>query len=446
MMPAARPSVSARRGSPAPPLAPARLLRAARALSAAVLTAGAVLGTEPAAAQAQREIRVGAGEQVETITAAVRLANPGDRIVVLPGVYREGTIVIDRRVELVGEGRPVLDNEGEARHLIRVSADSVVIRGLTLANTGFSYIHDFAAIGFEHVTGCVVEDNRLVDNFFGIYLARSNGCRISGNVIEASGERESSSGNGIHLWNSSDAQVDRNHVRGHRDGIYLEHVSGVVMRDNISEGNLRYGLHFMFSSDNSYIGNTFRDNGAGVAVMYSKHVVIEDNVFEQNWGPTAYGLLLKEISDSRITGNRFERNTVALSSEGSQRVQVSNNRFIRNGWAVRVTSNSQENRFTGNDFIENSFDVTTNSRRNPNLFEGNYWSRYAGYDLTGDGYGDVPFRPVRLFSMIIERTPIAIVLLRSIFVDLLDIAERVAPVLTPETLVDERPRMKEVQP
>jgi nitrous oxidase accessory protein len=180
--------------------------------------------------------------------------------------------------------------------------------------------------------------------------------------------------------------------------------------------------------------------------MYSKHVVIEDNVFEQNWGPTAYGLLLKEISDSRIAGNRFERNTVALSSEGSQRVQVSNNRFIRNGWAVRVTSNSQENRFTGNDFIENSFDVTTNSRRNPNLFQGNYWSRYAGYDLNGDGYGDVPFRPVRLFSMIIERTPIAIVLLRSVFVDLLDIAERVAPVLTPETLVDERPRMKEAQP
>jgi nitrous oxidase accessory protein len=223
--------------------------------------------------------------------------------------------------------------------------------------------------------------------------------------------------------------------------------SGATIRGNTSEDNLRYGLHFMFSSENRYIGNTFRRNGAGVAVMYSKNVVIDrDNTFEDNWGPTSYGLLVKEISDSRIEGNRFVGNTVALSSEGSQRVHVANNRFVRNGWAARVMANSQENRFTDNDFIENSFDVTTNSRRNFNTFEGNYWSRYAGYDLDGDGVGDVPFRPVRLFSLLVERTPVALVLLRSVFVDLLDIAERVAPVLTPETLVDERPRMQEVQP
>jgi nitrous oxidase accessory protein len=399
-----------------------------------------------ARAPARREIVVGPGQAVGTVAEALRLARPGDRIRVLPGTYREGTLVIDQAVELVGEGWPVLDNEGEARHLVRITADGVVVRGMVLRGTGSSFVRDFAAVQVEDVRGCTVEDNRLEENFFGIYVARSSGCRIAGNVIEASGERESSSGNGIHLWNASDAVVEANRIRGHRDGIYLEHVKGAVMRGNTSEGNLRYGLHFMFSSDNSYVGNTFRDNGAGVAVMYSKNVVIENNVFADNWGPTAYGLLLKEIADSRITGNRFERNTVALSTEGSQRVQVTNNRFLRNGWAARVMANSQENRFTGNDFIENSFDVTTNSRRNFNTFEGNYWSRYGGYDLDGDGVGDVPFRPVRLFSMLIERTPVALVLLRSVFVDLLDVAERVAPVLTPETLVDERPSIREVQP
>jgi nitrous oxidase accessory protein len=35
------------------------------------------------------------------------------------------------------------------------------------------------------------------------------------------------------------------------------------------------------------------------------------------------------------------------------------------------------------------------------------------------------------------------VLLRSAFLDVLEVAERVAPVLTPETLVDERPLMRE---
>jgi nitrous oxidase accessory protein len=410
------------------------------------VTAAAVAIPVTAAAQGAREIVAGPGGEVATIREAVERARPGDRVRLLPGTYREPTIVIDRPLELTGPRDAVIDGAGAERHVIRVTADSVVVRGLTIANAGVSFVRDYAALQLEGANHCLVEDVHFIDNFFGIYLAKSDGCRIRGNVLRASGERESASGNGIHVWSSADAVIDDNRIAGHRDGIYLEHVRGALIEGNVSEQNLRYGLHFMFSSENRYIGNTFRANGAGVAVMYSKAVVIEGNSFEDNWGPTAYGLLIKDIADSRIVGNRFVRNTVALSSEGSLRVHVANNRFLRNGWAARVMANSQENEFVGNDFIENSFDVTTNSRRNFNTFRGNYWSRYGGYDLDGDGFGDVPFRPVRLFSMLIERTPLALVLLRSVFVDLLDIAERVAPLLTPETLVDELPRMQEVQP
>jgi hypothetical protein len=112
---------------------------------------------------------------------------------------------------------------------------------------------------------------------------------------------------------------------------------------------------------------------------------------------------------------------------------------------VRVLGSSQDNHFTANDFVENTFDVTTNSRRSDNTFERNYWSAYRGYDLSGDGFGDVPHRPVRLFSYIVEGKPAALILLRSFFVDVLEVAERVLPVLTPEALVDPEPRMREVR-
>ncbi|RMD96616.1 MAG: hypothetical protein D6814_11070, partial [Calditrichaeota bacterium] len=104
-----------------------------------------------------------------------------------------------------------------------------------------------------------------------------------------------------------------------------------------------------------------------------------------------------------------------------------------------------DNVFKNNNFFDNTFDVATNSRQNFNRFERNYWSHYAGYDLDKDGMGDVPYRPVRLFSLIIERQPPALILLRSLFIDLLDLAERAIPVLTPETLIDQHPRMKPVQ-
>jgi nitrous oxidase accessory protein len=388
-----------------------------------------------------RELVVGPGERITRIADALELARDGDRIRILPGTYRESPINVSKSVALIGEGFPVLDGERE-HPVIVVRADNVELRGLLIRDTGVSYTRDNAAIRFEEVAGCVAEGNRLENNFFGIYLAKTRGCRIANNMLQASGTREASSGNGIHLWNAKESHIEGNRIVGHRDGIYLEFAEGATLRGNHSERNLRYGLHFMFSNDTEYTGNTFRNNSAGVAVMYSKQVRILNNHFEDSWGPASYGLLLKEMTDSEIRGNVFRRNTVGIYAEGSARNEATGNVFVRNGWAVRMRSNCRENRFADNDFIDNAFDVSTDSRRNANTFATNFWSRYDGYDLTGDGFGDVPFRPVRLFSLVVERTPAAMVLLRTFFVDLLDLAERVLPALTPETLVDETPRMR----
>jgi nitrous oxidase accessory protein len=101
-----------------------------------------------------------------------------------------------------------------------------------------------------------------------------------------------------------------------------------------------------------------------------------------------------------------------------------------------------DNRFVGNVFIGNSFDVGTNSTRTLSSFNRNYWDHYGGYDLDRDGTGDVPYAPVRLFALVLQRHPPALILLRSLFVDLLDLAERVMPVLTPAALVDSQPLMR----
>src|SRR5690606_27866815 len=110
------------------------------------------------------------------------------------------------------------------RQIIRVTADSVIVRGLTLRNVGRSYVEDRAAITVEDATHCVIEDNRIEDAFFGIYLANAGWCRIEDNVLLAHESRETASGNGIHLWYSKQIDIRGNDVRGHRDGIYFEFV------------------------------------------------------------------------------------------------------------------------------------------------------------------------------------------------------------------------------
>lgn len=378
---------------------------------------------------------------LRSVAAALAQASPGDRILVRQGLYHEPRLVITKRVELVGEGEAVLDGGG-AHEVLTVRADSVVIRNLTVQNVGASYTEDRAGIRLDSVRACLVEGNHLRGTLFGIYVAQSSDCRIIGNRIEGAARTEASSGNAVHLWHSSRIAVEDNLVSGHRDGIYLEFTEGARIARNTSRGNLRYGLHFMFSHDCEYVDNLFADNHAGVAVMYSHGVVMRRNRFERAQGSASFGLLLKELSRSTIEDNVLSDNSVALFAEGTSGSTFVGNQFLRNGWAVRIMGDATDNRFTDNRFVGNSFDVATNSTSNNSRFGGNYWDHYDGYDLDRDGRGDVPFHPVRLFALIVERNAPALVLLRSAFIDLLDAAERAFPVLTPETLVDEHPLMR----
>jgi nitrous oxidase accessory protein len=386
------------------------------------------------------DIIVEPGGSVRSLSAALRLARPHARILIRAGEYHEPTIQVDKPVSIEGEGWPVF--VGGDHQVITVEADSVSIRGLVIRQVRPSSAEDRAGIRLSGAHHCTVENNRLIDTFFGIYLAQSSDCRIAGNLIRGRGKTQGMAGNAIHSWNSSDLTIESNDISGHRDGIYLEFTTGSRVRGNRSAGNLRYGLHFMFSHRCEYVDNAFTSNGAGVAVMFSDSVTMRRNRFERNWGSAAYGLLLKELRDSRIDSNRFVSNTVGLWTEGTSRVAVTGNEFISNGWALRVLGDATDNEFRGNRFRENSFDVGTNPGHSTNLFEANYWDHYRGYDLDRDGYGDVPFQPVRLFSLLIQEHQPALILLHSFFIDLLDLAEQVMPALTPETLIDRHPLMR----
>ena len=176
--------------------------------------------------------------------------------------------------------------------------------------------------------------------------------------------------------------------------------------------------------------------------MFSKFINMKRNYFHENWGTASFGLLLKEIYDAEIEDNIFEENTIGINIEGSTRVSYKNNDFIRNGWAVKIAGGCYESRFKLNNFLSNSLDVSYNSKMNDNEFTNNYWSSYSGYDLDKDGIGDVPYRPVKLFSYIVNQTPETIILLRSFFIDILNFSERVSPIFTPDDLVDAKPKMR----
>lgn len=387
-----------------------------------------------------QEIEVCKTCEFSTLTEAIAKVEPGAKIVVKKGVYQENTIIVDKPVSIIGEGLPTIDGQNKG-DIFQVFADSVTIDGLKLINVGTSYTSDFAAIRVSRAEHFLIQNLELRKIFFGIYLEKSHHGTIRNNRILGDAVNEHNSGNGIHLWYSKNIKIKNNTIKKVRDGIYLEFADNCEITNNQSIDNLRYGLHFMFSNDDIYRGNIFENNGAGVAVMFSKRIEMYDNQFRYNWGTAAYGLLLKEINDATIEHNVFEENTIGINVEGSNRITYSKNDFKNNGWAIKVRGALYDNVFTQNNFLYNSFDVSFNSRINSNRFHRNYWSEYTGYDLDKDGYGDVPYRPVKLFSYIVNRTPETIILMRSLFVDIIDFSEKVSPVFTPDKLMDEEPLM-----
>lgn len=411
-------------------------------LAAATAAAMCAVALTPLATAAQ-PVRVVVSPEgpVRRVGEALAVVATGGQVLVRAGTYREPPLVIARPLTLEGEPGATLDGGG-THTVLTVAADDVTVRGLTIRNTGASQREERAGLLVRDARGCLVERNRLEGTLFAIYLSKAADCTVRDNVVRGPGKRQMVSGNGIHVWSSQRVHLAGNDVSGHRDGIYFEFVSGGRVEGNRSVQSARYGLHFMFSNDCRYEENTFRDNGNGIAVMYSQRVEMVHNRFEHNWGSAAYGLLLKDINDSRIEGNLFLGNSVGLHLEGANRNTVLGNRFQGNGWALKTLANAEGNLFERNSFEANAFDVGTNSRANFSRFRENFWDRYRGYDLDRNGVGDVPHAPVRLFALVVEQSPPTLILLRSLLVDLLDLAERVIPSLTPETLVDERPLMR----
>lgn len=389
-------------------------------------------------------LKVGKNEKYQTIQMAIAAASPGDTILVYKGIYKEKNLNIEKPVTLIGIDRPVLDGENEYE-IISFRSSNINLKGFKIINSGQEELRNVGAIRLYDSHYSVIEDNIFENNFFAVTIQRGLSVTIKNNKIYGrTSNSQETTGNGIHAWRSTDLLIENNFITNCKDGIYLERVSQTTVKDNNSSQNIRYGLHFMFSNDNVFNHNTFDNNNAGVAVMYSVNVDMFHNHFTNNWGDGSYGLLLKDIQFGLIKDNVFDYNTTALFLDGATKLNFEKNYIKNNGWGAKINASSVENRFLSNNFAGNTFDISSNSHFDTTFFKGNYWDKYEGYDLNKDQVGDVPYHPLSLYSVLVDKYPAVMILFRSFILDLLEKTEKVIPSLTPENFVDEEPSMKPI--
>jgi nitrous oxidase accessory protein len=380
-----------------------------------------------------------------SISQALRMAANGDVIEVDGGSYDED-VVLDRSVQLIGIGNPTIHGRGDGS-VVTVSADRCTVRGFAIEHTGSSLEDEDSGILLKSHNNHV-ESNRLADVLFGIYLFKSDGNYIADNTVRGRyahdfGDR----GNGIHIWNSNYNTLERNSVAEARDGIYVQNSYHNVIRSSRIH-DLRYGLHFMYSDDNDFEGNDFYDDVAGAAVMYSRRVRLRHNMFLHNRGFASYGILFQADEDCVAEENVIADNAIGIFMEALNRSTVKDNLIAGNDLAIRIFTSAADDHFVNNNVIENLSPMEVVGGHTNNSWDGstggNYWSDYDGFDLDGDGVGDVPYRIQNVFEHLEVQLPLLRLYLFSPAAQSLEVAERGFPVLQTRQETDERPLMKPV--
>jgi nitrous oxidase accessory protein len=380
----------------------------------------------------------------EPLQARIDAARPREVLCLEPGRY-PGPVRLGRELTLWGPPEAVIRSSGEGT-TVRLEEDGAALLGLTVDGSGGRFDLLDAAVRVE-ADDARVEGVRIRNAVFGLLVEKSNRIVLRRNEIAGDPDAPLGlRGDGIRLWETRDSLIEENRLSHSRDVVIWYSPGNRLVGNRVEHG--RYGTHFMYSHANSVLGNRYVGNVVGIFVMYSRDLEIRDNVIADSAGAAGVGLGAKESGNLRVTDNRFVHNTVGAYLDTSPLYEDHWNHFERNTFrlgevGVVFHGSQRRNDFVRNRFLDNGVQVRVEGRGHA---LGVDWSEnefddYAGYDLDGDGYGDVPYELRSLSEQLTTRYPTLAFFRGSPVLTLVEVIGRVVPIFQPRTiLVDPRPR------
>lgn len=296
--------------------------------------------TKSAVAQRTKEGTTHIVKPGDLIMAAVKAANPGDTIQILPGTYHE-TVYIDkddiRIIGVVQEGkRATLDGKGQLNDAILYSGNNIVVENLLITKYKGNGIMGQAGNNFE------IRNNIIVDTgVYGIFPQLGQNGIIEHNVV--SGIEDAA----IYVGMSDNIHVAHNDVFDSVAGIEIENSRHAIVENNFVHDNtggvlafITPGLPIKTTFDviirNNFITNNNTANfgapgstvagipaGTGILIMAADEVIVEDNIISGN--KTA-GII--------ITDHENAPNTTIDPGADSKpdKIMILNNLMLNNGY------------------------------------------------------------------------------------------------------------------
>lgn len=325
-----------------------------------------------------------------------------------PGIYR-GDLVIKRSLALLGGTDVVLEGTGSGT-VVTIDASDVAIEDVVVRRSGHRHTVEDGGI---RATG---ERNRISrvrveDTLFGVALHACHGCVLeSAHIVGASEDDTELRGDGIKLWESHDSLVRGCLVERSRD-VVVWYTKRALLMENVVRKS-RYGSHFMYAHDSRVRRSRFEDDVVGVFVMYSMRLEVEDNVMAGARGAAGVGLGFKDSDSVQVRRNWLVANTTGVYLDNTPRapsevVSFEGNVLALNDVALRLHSSEKGLRVHGNDFRNDATTIEVDGGGDALGVDvrGNHFSDYEGYDLDGDGVGDVAHEVKMLSSALADKHP-----------------------------------------
>ncbi len=362
-----------------------------------------------------------------------------------PKAYR-GDLVVKRPVAIRGEDGATLEGTGEST-VLTIAASDVTIDNVHVRHSGRRGTTEDAGI---RATGDRIRivDVRLDDVLFGVLFKVCHACLLERARIEGDRDAAAPDGDGITLWESNDSVV-RGAIVDHGRDFVVWYTRRALIENNVLRDG-RYGLHFMYTHDSIARGNHIERAVVGIFSMYSERLVVENNVLAGAHGAAGIGVGFKESDGVQVHGNWIVANTNGTYLDDTPRspaepVVFERNVFALNNVAVRLHGGGPGDVFHTNDFRDNGQTIEVDGGGDALACDvrGNHFTDYEGYDLDGDGVGDVPYRVNELSTELADSHPSLKYFYGTTAMQLIDAIAHAIPVLDSHTLLaDAAPLMR----